>query len=317
MRNRLKISPRRHSWHLLPHEYTSYAPLALLLIVVGIALAVSSVSALGPDPPPQASSIGLTGTMPGPPPKTAAVITAPHDGQHVTTSPAAVSGTCPDDTIVEIYKNDIFAGSGPCAQGSFSFDIDLLVGNNTLIARDYDALNQAGPDSAAVNVFYDVLPAQAALLAPLNFGGSQLLLNTNAVYRGIFPDQLLNIPLSIIGGVPPYAVNVQWGDSSNKVVPRNDNLTFNVGHTYTKAGTYQVTLQGSDSQGRVAFLTVAAIVNGQPAPIASTSPARATVNQLLVLWPLFAVAVTVVISFWLGERRERHVLAHAPVTIHA
>src|SRR5690348_6906480 len=189
--------------------------------------------------------------MPGPPPKTGAVITAPQDGQHITTSPVAVSGTCPDDTIVEIYKNDIFAGSGPCTQGGFSFDIDLLVGKNTLVARDYDALNQAGPDSAAVNVFYDVLPAQAALLAPLNFGGSQLLLNTNAVYRGVFPQQMLNIPLSIIGGVPPYAVNVQWGDSTNKVVPRNDNLTFNVDHAYTKAGTYQVTFQGSDSQGRV------------------------------------------------------------------
>lgn len=254
--------------------------------------------------------------MPGPAPKTAAVILTPHDQQHVSASPVTVSGTCPDETIVEIYKNDIFAGSGPCSQGNFSFDVDLLIGKNTLIAKVYDALNQAGPDSAPVTVYFDALPAQAALLVPLSFGGQQLLLNTDAVYRGVFPGDLLNMPVSIIGGTPPYAVNVQWGDSSNKIVPRNDNLTFNIGHTYTKAGTYQVTLQGSDSQGRVAFLTVAAIVNGQPAPIATGTTSRVVVNQLLVLWPLYAIAATVVVSFWLGERRERHIMSHAPLTIH-
>jgi len=303
-----KLSHHGHSGRLRSHEYTSYGPLALLLVLVGLALLGCSVSALS-DPPPQASSVSLTGTVPEAPPKVAATITSPASSQHLSTSPVTIKGTCPAKTLVEIYKNDIFAGSGPCGDnGTFSFDIDLLLGQNSLVARVYDVLNQPGPDSKPVTVFYDALPAQSASLAPLNFGGSQLLLNTDAVYRGAFPDHPLNIPIDIIGGSPPYAVNVQWGDATNKVISRNDNVTFYAGHTYHKPGTYQITLQASDAQGRVAFLSVAAIVNGQPiiTPVASTS--KASLNKLLVLWPLYTSSAAVVVSFWLGERREKHIL---------
>lgn len=314
MYNWLKISHHRHSGRLRPHEYTSYFPLALLLIVVGLVLAVGSVLAL--DPPPQAGSVGLTGVMPGPAPKTAATIDSPTNQQRFSTSPVTVSGTCPKNTLVEIFKNDIFAGSTTCSDtGTYSLEIDLLIGTNSLIARVYDSLNQAGPDSNTVTSFYDALPTQAAALAPLNFGDSQLILNTDAVYRGIFPNKPLSIPLDIIGGTPPYAVNIQWGDSTNKIVPRNDNLTFNVTHTYTKPGTYQITLQATDAQDRVAFLTVAAIVNGQPGVtlVASSKP---SVNNLLVLWPLYTSAIAIVISFWLGEKREKRILGSPTLKLH-
>jgi hypothetical protein len=307
MRNWLKISHHQHSGRLRPHEHTSYVPLAILMVVVGLLLAVCSVSAL-PDPPPQEGSVGLTGTVPKPAPKVAATILSPNRQQHFSTSPVTVSGTCPAGTLVEIYKNDIFAGSSPCDdKGSFSLEIDLLIGQNVLIARVYDVLNQTGPDSNSVTVFYDALPSQAASLSSLNFGGTQLLLNTDAVYRGVFPDQMLNIPINIIGGIPPYAVNVEWGDSSNKVVPRNDNLTFNAGHVFKKPGTYKIGLQASDAQGRVAFLNVAAIVNGQPSAVAATA-LKGPVNKLLVLWPVYVSAITLVFSFWLGERREKRIL---------
>ncbi len=176
-----------------------------------------------------------------------------------------------------------------------------------MIARVYDALNQQGPDSNAVTVFYDALPPQASPLSRLNFGGTQMLLVTDAVFRGAFPDKDMVVPLTILGGVPPYAVNIQWGDSTNTVVPRKDNLTFKSPHIYKKPGTYQLTFQATDSQGRVAFLSVAAIINGQPA----TAPVGATTgktNKLLLLWPFFAAALTAVVSFWLGERREKKIL---------
>ena len=292
-----------------PHEYTSYSPLLLLLLVVGVALLGATVSAATPYTGPESSSVSLTGTVPAAPPKTAATITSPQGGHHFATSPITVSGTCPDNTLVELYKNDIFAGSGPCDEhGNYSFQIDLLLGKNDLVARVYDALNQPGPDSQTVTVFYDALPAQNAALTPLNFGGSQLLLNTDAVYRGAFPEHMLNVPIDIIGGTPPYAINVQWGDSNNKVYSRANNQTFTASHAYHRPGTYQITLQGTDAQGRVAFLTVAAIVNGQPSVIASTGSGSST-NKLLLLWPLYTSAVAIVISFWLGERREKHILS--------
>lgn len=319
MENWLRISHYSHSGRLRPHEYTSYPALFILLLVVGFALTVSSTLAWT-RPGPASGSVGLSGIMPGPPPKTAAVITSPVNGQSFTSSPVTVSGTCTDNTLVEIYKNDIFAGSAPCStKDTFSISVDLLIGKNSLIARVYNALNEPGPDSATVTVNYSPQLAPTASLAPLDLGGAQLLLNTDAVFRGTFPEQPLSVPVGIIGGVAPYALNVQWGDSSNKVVSRNNNLTFNVDHTYSKAGTYQISLQATDSQGRVAFLTVAAIVNGQPSVIGTAGGSagnKAATSKLLVLWPLYALAAAAVISFWLGERREKRVLGGNAMIYH-
>lgn len=316
MYNWLKISHHHHSGRLRPHEYTSYVPLAFLLLFVGLALLGCSVSALS-SPPPQADSVALSGTMPQPAPTVAATITSPAPQKHFTASPVSVSGTCPPNTLVEVYKNDIFAGSGPCSDsGTYSFEVDLLFGRNSLIARVYDALNQPGPDSRTVTVFYDALPPQSAALAPLSFGGAQLLLNTDAVYRGAFPEHLLNVPIDIIGGTPPYAVNVQWGDSTNKVISRNDNLTFNASHAYHKPGTYQISIQASDAKGRVAFITVAAIVNGQPSAVPAGTSSGTPANKLLLLWPLYTAAAAIVTSFWLGERREKHLLTGSNLTFH-
>lgn len=320
MRDWLKISHHEHTGRLRPHEHTSYIPLAILLIVVGLVIGGCSVSLVsGASPGPQAGSIGLTGTVPRPAPTVAARITSPSNGQHFNTSPVTISGTCPSNTLIEVFKNDIFAGSSPCSNsGTFSFSIDLLIGQNSLVARDYDVLNQAGPDSNSINVYYDALPPQSASLASLNFSGSQLLLNTDAVYRGTFPGQLLNVPISIIGGTPPYAINVQWGDTSNKVLARNDNITFNAGHTYQKPGTYGIDIQASDAQNRVAFLTVAAIINGQPGVIGATNKTNTKPeNKLLVIWPLYAVSITLVVSFWLGENRERKILEAAGPVYHS
>jgi hypothetical protein len=306
----LKLSQHKHSGHLRPHEHTSYIPLGLLLLIVGFALMAYTAYAATPYTGPESGSIGLSGNMPGKPPTTAAVITVPTDQQHFSISPVIVSGTCPDNTLVEIFKNDIFAGSTPCDDnGSYSIDTDLLIGKNTLTAKVYDALNQSGPDSNPVIVFYDALPSQGSALASLGLDSAQLLLNTDAIFRGIFPNQELSMPIDILGGMPPYAVNIQWGDATNKVISRNNNVSFDAGHQYTKAGTYKVSIQATDSVGRVAFLTVATIVNGQPAVVATTtSTDTSSVSKLLVLWPLYTGATAIVASFFLGERREKRVL---------
>lgn len=261
--------------------------------------------------------------MPGKPPTVGATIDSPRDGARFSTTPVTVSGTCPKHTLVELFKNDIFAGSVPCLDdGTYSLEIDLLIGPNILLARVYDDLNQAGPDSNKPAVNYDALPAQAGPLTSLDFGGAQLLLNTDAVFRGVFPNQELNVPIDILGGTPPYAINVQWGDSSNKVVPRANNQGFTVGHIYQRAGTYQISIQGSDANGRVAFLTVATIVNGQPSTIAGSSGTGGTVSsgtmtRLLALWPLYTSLVAIAISFWLGERREKHLLIESGPVYHS
>ena len=307
----LKLSHHDHSGKLRSHEHTSYLPLGFLLLVVGFALSIYSTSVYSATPytGPEAGSVGLSGVVPGKPPTVAATILKPINGQHFGATPITVSGTCPKNTLVEIFKSDIFAGSTGCTDaGTFSLEVDLLIGQNLLIARVYDALNQPGPDSNTVTVFYDALPPQSGPTSSFDFGSSQLLLNTDAVFRGTFPNEELTMPIEIIGGTPPYALNVQWGDLTNKVVPRNDNFGFNVNHTYKKAGVYQIGLQASDAAGRVAFLTVAAIVNGQPDVATAGTTVPEVTNRLLLLWPLYVGTVAVAISFWLGEQREKHVL---------
>jgi hypothetical protein len=310
MYRKLKISHRSFSGRLRPHEHTSYLPLAFLVLVVGVALALSSVSAYADHPPAQAGSVSLTGSVPEPPPKTAATISSPGDQQHFSSTPITVAGKCPTSTLIEVYKNDIFAGATPCQpDGSYSVDIDLLFGQNVLTAQVYDVLNQAGPPSPSVTVFYDYKLSTASASSFLNLTGSQLILNSDAVYRGTFPNQPLNVPITVIGGTPPFAINILWGDSTNQLISQGSNSTFNVSHVYKKPGTYKITMQATDAKQLVAFLTVAAIVNGQPASAAAnTSGSGSTPSKFLVLWPAYAVAATALASFWIGERREKQIL---------
>jgi hypothetical protein len=286
----------------------------MLLAAVGFMLSVYTTYA-ATRPGPAAGTVGLSGTVPAKPPDVGANITLPLTEAHFSTSPITIAGTCPKNILVQIYKNDIFAGSAPCSdQGTFSLQVDLMYGRNILVARVYDELNQPGPDSKQVVVYYDASFPQGQFGTALDFGGAQLLLNTDAVFRGTFPKEELIMPLSVLGGQAPYAINVQWGDNSNKMIPRANNSDFNATHIYDKPGTYQVSIQATDAQGRVAFLTVAAIVNGQPDIVSSvgqTTESGGTIGvpaQLLALWPLYTSLVAIVISFWLGERREKRIM---------
>lgn len=308
----LKLSAHKHSGRRVPHEQTSYIILALLLFAVGVVLSFYTVHAADftwTRPLPAGGSIGLTGTMPAKPPTIGATINTPTDGQHFTTSPIELKGTCLANLLVEIFRNDIFAGSTICDEkGQYIITVDLLSGANIFFARVYDSLNQAGPDSNKVSVYFDFTAPTASGVRSLDSGVAPMIIITDAVYRGIFPDAEMSMPINVLGGVPPYAINVLWGDTKNNLYSRADNQEFRAAHTYAKPGIYQVAIQASDSQGRVAFLTVAAIVNGQPDPVAATETKSGT-PMLLTLWPLYTAAVATVISFWLGEKRERHALA--------
>ncbi len=311
MHFRTKLLHHRHSLRLRPHEHTSYVALALVLMVTGLSLLTYTVNATVPyDGNPEQGTIGLSATVPGEAPKVAATIDTPANLQRFTSTPITISGTCPKNTLVEIFKNNIFSGSAFCStEGTYSVQSDLLFGKNVLLARVYDALNQPGPDSNKVTVFYDASAAIGDPITSLNFGGQQVIINTDAVFRGTFPGDEVSLPLDILGGRAPYAVNIQWGDNNNSVVSRSNNDSFRTGHVYQKAGTYQLSMQVTDADGRTAFLTVAAIVNGQPDPAAVGGGSSTTPNALLLLWPLFAAVFATVVSFWIGEWREKRVLA--------
>ncbi|MBW3538624.1 PKD domain-containing protein [Candidatus Parcubacteria bacterium] len=297
----LKLSHHRHTARHLPHHHTSYSALAFVVMLTGVLLlaVTHSAGAATPYDGPESGSIGLSGRVAGPPPAGGATILEPRSGQRFSTTPITVRGTCPKGVIVEIFKNDVFAGAAVCSdEGGYSLLVDLFPGQNRLVARVFDALNQAGPDSLAVTVFYDEPPAIGSQLRP---GEQALVLKSDTAWKGVSPGSLLSWPVEVTGGRTPYAVSWDWGDDSVEPITRTEEGTFSSKHTYTKPGNYILRVKAADASGRAAYLQLVAVVNGAVGGASTTTPGPLN-GKLLLAWPMYGAAVLMLGSFWLGER---------------
>lgn len=246
----------------------------------------------------QSGAAGIEATIPSAPPKTAATISVPKNGQHFTNLPIDVSGICSGDVLVEIFDNNVFVGSALCQGGSYSLQIDLFDGQNDLVARVFDALNQQGPDSSTVTVFFSgALPA----------GGSRPSLTTAYARRGANPGDLLSWPITLSGGTGPYAVSIDWGDKSaldliSRAAPGN----FNIEHTYAQSGVFNVTIKVTDANGSAAFLQVVGVSNGPIQQSTSNKNGAATVKvqKEIIWWPLLILFGLTLVAFWLGKKHQ-------------
>jgi hypothetical protein len=282
----------------------------ILAVVIGILGQTNLVRTFAN---PLNGDITVDGTVQAAPPSQPAVITSPTNGQVITQSPTTVSGTCPGtDTIVEIYKNNVFTGSGPCQNGSFAITVDLFIGPNTLIAKVKDNLGQYGPDSVPVNVTYK--PTTPTPTNPT--GGSsgegpaltpetQMILLIDADYRGSFPGERVTIQPSILGGVAPYAIKIEWGDGSEEIIARKVNGPFDVSHVYQTAGTKTIKIYASDSTGQKAYVQTVAIINGA---VPVKEEPQTIVLTLRNWWWWFALVLILILGIILGViiSRRRH-----------
>lgn len=286
------------------HYLQRYFRISTIGIVISalLLLFAFSVSAQQAPPPenPQDGAIGMQGSITAPPPSEAATISVPTNNQTFTSIPITVSGLCPagDDLIIKLFKNNIFSGSAPCVDGSYSLETDLFIGENELIARVFDALDQAGPDSNIVTVFYEDDSAGAV---------GRPTLSSNFAKRGANPGQTLVWPIILAGGQGPYAVSVDWGDGS---APDLFSLEFpgdfNIEHVYDRPGFYNVVIKVTDANNNPAFLQLVGVANG---PLSQedmsgadgTGPAAAATTR--VLWQPAALLIPFIIStFWLGKK---------------
>jgi hypothetical protein len=275
---------------------------ALALILVVCAGATESVQASAPLPQnPQSGSVGLEGTISAPPPSKGAVITNPSSGRSFNALPVNVSGSCPDGTLVKLFSNNIFIGSVDCKGSSFSLEVDLFNGQNDLIARVYDTLDQAGPDSNTVTVNFSD-PQLTAV-------GERVSLTSNFARMGANPGSSLTWPIILTGGSGPYAVSVDWGDGKPQSLK---SLTFpgpfSIDHTYDSAGIYRVVVKATDANGVSAYLQLVGVANGTITSGGTASSSKnktvtVTKTQILI-WPSLVAIPLILLTFWIGRRYE-------------
>lgn len=272
-----------------------------LSVVFGAAMLSLPVRAADFEPPSQQEgSAGLQGTVPTPAPENAPSITTPSSGQSFTRMPITINGLCTDGLLIKVFSNNVFVGSALCTGGSYTLQADLFEGQNDLVARIFDGLDQPGPDSNTVRVSYK----------SDQFGGVGLqLLTLSSIYarRGANPGEQLNWPITITGGAGPYAVSVDWGDGKPPTLQSEQfagNIT--VSHVYDTAGTYVVIVRATDKNGQTAFLQLVGQANGaitQSSEKANEDGLVATKTS--VVWVPAAISLPLIlITFWLGRRFE-------------
>lgn len=280
----------------------------VLALVAGILLALAASTFLYTGvsrAAEESGSVGLEGRISAPPPTTPATISFPRDGAVINDLPVTVTGICKDGLLVKLFKNNVFAGSGQCKNGSFSIQIDLFSGANELVARVYDDLDQAGPDSNIVRVTFPV--------AGFNTG-ARISLTSSFAKRGANPGQKLTWPITITGGTSPYAITVDWGDGkAADIISQSFAGTFNIEHVYDTPGVYNVVVRATDKNGNIAFLQLVAVANGpltQSAAAAqnagqSNTGAEAAKQSVRILWQPAAISIPLIFStFYLGRKYE-------------
>lgn len=310
-----KILPKYHTGKLVHHRHTSYSALigVLLLTVTPLFMLSREVAMAAPTDPVEID-YSTYAVVPGEIPSTPPVIQSPGQGAVFTSSEAVpVSGSCPDSMLIKIYKNDVLAGAEFCDGGRFSVDIDLFPAGNALIARAYNANNIAGPDSTVVTVRRDVL-SQTTVTPKNNM--DQFVLTGDIQYKGMNVGDKFRLPLNISGGQPPYAISVSWGDGESELVSMAQGGQFETSHVYTKPGTgqnnsYDITVLATDQAGTKSFIHLVTIVSGdEPSVVGSIKAGYNWSGALKIAWQLLLLATLIVISFWLGERREAFMFKH-------
>lgn len=269
------------------------ALLAMLLPAQGRAAAPAANN-------PQSGSMGVSGVIGSAPPTRGATITTPTNGQTFTNTPIRVAGLCPTGLLVKIFSNNVFMGSVMCTNGSYSIQIDLFSGRNDLVARVFDSLDQAGPDSNIVRVEFNDQQFSSS-------GSSGLILTSDYARRGTNPKTPLVWPIVLSGGTGPYAISIDWGDSKpSDLISRQFPGSFDISHIYDQAGIYTITIKATDKDGLTAYLQLIGIANGAITSNAETGDDEPTIITITkIIWlPAALMLPLILIAFWLGRKYE-------------
>jgi len=322
----LHVVPHQHTGHLLPRRTTSYPTLTMLVLCVGVFL-LSWTRLVTAD-----QSYTVHASVPGVPPAVPATISSPTGG-NFTATPIVVTGSCPLDTYVGLFRNNFSSGVALCnANGNYSLSIDLFKGTNHLVAYDYSFSDRQGPPSNSVTVYYERSFAATGSFANTPYNPSSpssaslpepLLLKSNFTFLGYYIGQPASWKIDVEGGTAPYAVSAQWGDGKQQLYSQAQAGSLNLQHVYAATGGYRgsyvVKITATDAAGDQAYLQLLAIVSPRPKTVVQSSgnnqSSSGSTNLFSSLsperlvdytWSGYCVVLLMLFSFWLGERREFH-----------
>ncbi len=311
---RKKLLSRQHTGKLVHRHNTAYGLLIVVLLFAILPLFVLS-SSVGASADPVTTSDSVFAVVSAPIPTTAAEIKNITNGQVFTTAELVpIRGTCPKDTVVKIFKNQVMAGSALCVNGTFNLSIDLFIGANSIIARAYNINNVPGPDSAPITVTLTLATSSSGGNATGINPGNQLFLTSDTYFQGVHTKEKLTWPIIVSGGQAPYAISVGWGDGKTDLISRSQAGPFTIEHVYEKPGdgykgSYQITVLASDQSGTKSFLQLAVIVNDTtPSALASARNGYNSSGLIRIAWQLFIGCLLAIIIFWLGEQYEIRIL---------
>lgn len=302
--SRRRASPVRRNRFFIPWPAVFFLLLSVGVLLIGWTFRTNA----------NPVDLFVTAKIPAPPVSSPAVIEVPQDGTKVSSVPISVSGSCPSDgtgAYIKLYRNDVFSGVAICnASNRFQLQTDLFVGANKLMAKIFNKTDDPGPDSNTPTVYYEPAvppsPGQPPVVKPPP-GRPPFTLITDYRYIGYRVGQTVKRELTVGGGNPPYAINIDWGDGTNSVVSRRQAGTFTAEHKYSQVGSgdlssYTIKITGSDGDGRQAYLELITIVNPSEGPFAGTlEPPK---KWLWLAWPTYIVLLLMATSFYLGEREE-------------
>ncbi len=204
-----------------------------------------------------ADNYQINASIPYAAPTTPAVINAGLDGTTVNSALQTIAGTCElqnPQSVVSIWRGGTSIGSTTC-NGTFSLQIMLVQGPNTLIARTANPSSLYGPDSAPITVTL-VLPASptpppadpgpqpasaAQEVTATNAGASEnLTIATNQPFSVLSSANDVTITVTIGGGKNPYDIALNWGDGSVDNHHLDVAGTYSFSHIYQTPGSYTV-----------------------------------------------------------------------------
>ena len=309
----------------------AYPLLIFILLCIGVFLVGWTLRAT-------AVNIKVTARIPGPAVIDKATISSPITGEHFGSIPIDVSGTCPlNAAYVEIFSNGVLKGTAICdINSSYQLAVDLFAGQNDLVAHVFNVTDDEGPQSDTTTVFYDAPQPPPNNQGNNGSGGSNgndgsgtanppanltppLQIKTAFLYKGYHVGEKVEWPLEIRGGIPPYALSIDWGDGTVDLISRGKPGKFIIIHTYSKAGgykgSYEVKVKATDSDKNNSYLQFFVIVSDEisPAPVGNIfdkSPPQlgSSLHWLLLAWPAYAVVALMTLSYLLGEREELIIL---------